>query len=122
MKSPEQAVIVVVCPFVQDKKRSESGEGRQLGSLSDIRAHVALPPGKKKFMSVIKFARVLRMRINSKRCALGILEGNILFNDSLNTFYLRKEGNVIFNDALNTFYLRLYGVRYMVKDHSDSER
>ena len=35
---------------------------------------------------------------------------------------LRKEGNVLFNDALNTFYLRLYGVRRMVKDHSDSER
>ena len=34
----------------------------------------------------------------------------------------RKEGNVLFNDALNTFYLRLYGVRHMVKDHSDSER
>ena len=34
----------------------------------------------------------------------------------------RKEGNVLFNDALNRFYLRLYGVRHMVKDHSDSER
>ena len=34
----------------------------------------------------------------------------------------RKEGNVLFNDTLNTFYLRLYGVVYMVKDHSDSER
>ena len=33
-----------------------------------------------------------------------------------------KEENVLFNDALNTFYLRLYGVRHMVKDHSDSER
>ena len=33
-----------------------------------------------------------------------------------------KEGNLLFNDALKTFYLRLYGVRYMVKDHSDSER
>ena len=32
-----------------------------------------------------------------------------------------KEGNVLFNDALNTFYLRLYDVRHMVKDHSDSE-
>ena len=31
----------------------------------------------------------------------------------------RKEGSVLFNDALNTFYLRLYGVRLMVKDHSD---
>ena len=29
----------------------------------------------------------------------------------------RKEGNVLFNDALNTFYLRLYGVGHMVKDH-----
>ena len=27
-----------------------------------------------------------------------------------------------FNDTLNTFYLRLYGIRHMVKDHSDSER
>ena len=33
-----------------------------------------------------------------------------------------KEGSVLFNDTLNTFYLRLYGVRHMVKDHSDSER
>ena len=32
-----------------------------------------------------------------------------------------KEGNVLFNNELNTFYLRLYGVRHMVKDHSDSE-
>ena len=39
--------------------------------------------------------------------------------------YLKKrerEKNVLFNDALNTFYLRLYGVRHMVKDHSDSEK
>ena len=90
-------------------------------------------------------------------------EGNVLLNDALNTFYLRlygvrhivkdhsdsernegrkcficsvvridlnmsrphwatrKEGNVLFNAALNTFYLRLYGVRHIVKDHSDSE-
>ena len=34
----------------------------------------------------------------------------------------RKEGNILFNDAINTFYLRLYGVRHMVKDHSDSEK
>ena len=80
-------------------------------------------------------------------------EGNVLFNDALNTFYLRlydvrhmvqegrkemfyltthsthfiygymtldiwyrKEGNVLFNDALNTFYLRLYDVRHMVQE------
>ena len=34
----------------------------------------------------------------------------------------RKEGNVLFNDALNIFYLRLYGIKHMVKDHSDSGR
>ena len=32
----------------------------------------------------------------------------------------RKEGNVLYNDTLNTFYLRLYGVGHMVEDHSDS--
>ena len=37
-------------------------------------------------------------------------------------FIGRKEGNILFNDALNTFYLRLYGVRHMVKNHSDYER
>ena len=31
------------------------------------------------------------------------------------------EGNVLFNDALNTFYLRLYDVGQKVKNHSDSE-
>ena len=38
------------------------------------------------------------------------------------TSNLQLEGNVLFNDALNTFYLRLYGVTHMVKDHSESER
>ena len=31
----------------------------------------------------------------------------------------RKEGNVLFNDTLNTFYLRLYCIRCIVKNHSD---
>ena len=34
----------------------------------------------------------------------------------------KRERKVLFNDVLNTFYLRLYGVRHMVKDHSDSEK
>ena len=34
----------------------------------------------------------------------------------------RKEGNDLFNDTLNTFYLWLYGIGHMVKDHSDRER
>ena len=33
-----------------------------------------------------------------------------------------KEGYVLFNDTLSTFYYWLYGVRHMVKNHSDSER
>ena len=33
-----------------------------------------------------------------------------------------RERNVLFNDTLNTFYLQLYGVRHMFKDHSDSEK
>ena len=33
-----------------------------------------------------------------------------------------KEGNALFNDTLNTFYLRLYYVGHMVKGNSDSER
>ena len=62
-------------------------------------------------------------------------EGNVLFNDALDTFYLRLYGvghmvkdhsdnerkeNALFNDALNTFYLQLYGVGHMVKNHSGS--
>ena len=31
------------------------------------------------------------------------------------------EGNVLFNHALITFYLQLCGVGHMVKDHSDSK-
>ena len=34
----------------------------------------------------------------------------------------RKQGLVLFNDALNTFYLRLYGVGHMVKDHREKSR
>ena len=46
----------------------------------------------------------------------------IMTSEMMMMLLLMKEGHVLFNDALNTFYLRLYGVRHMVKDHSDSER
>ena len=32
------------------------------------------------------------------------------------------EGNVLFNNTLNTFHLWLYGVGHRVKDHSDNVR
>ena len=34
----------------------------------------------------------------------------------------KKEGHVLFHDTLNTFDLLVYGVGYMVKNHSDNER
>ena len=60
---------------------------------------------------------------NVSRSALRLVaNGNFVFKIA-NTFLEgRKEGNVLFNDALNTFYLRLYGVIHMVKDHSDSDK
>ena len=33
-----------------------------------------------------------------------------------------EEGNILCKDALNTFYLWLYGIRLMVKNHSDSKK
>ena len=48
--------------------------------------------------------------------------GSLLQNDISQCALGRKEGNVLFNDALNTFYLRLYGIGHMVDDHSDSEK
>ena len=45
-----------------------------------------------------------------------------LTTHSTHFIYGYMEGNVLFNDALNTFYLRLYGVRHIVNDQSDSER
>ena len=32
-----------------------------------------------------------------------------------------KEGKVLFNDTLNTFYLQLYGVGHKVKNQSDNK-
>ena len=35
-----------------------------------------------------------------------------------NSKRLRKEGNVLFNDALNTFYLQLYGVKQIAREET----
>ena len=59
-------------------------------------------------MSVLDFVTIVVRR--------RLLQQNIINKEG------RKEENVLFNEALNTFYLWLYGVRHMVKDHSDSER
>ena len=46
----------------------------------------------------------------------------LMFVSETATLLKMRERNVLFNNALNTFYLRLCGVRHMVKDHSDSEK
>ena len=51
-----------------------------------------------------------------------ISKKNSFLSGSTGVCKKQRERNVLFNDALNTFYLRLYGVRHMVKDHSDSEK
>ena len=57
-------------------------------------------------------------------CALQTFRADLYTGMHTKTFCQkgRKEGNVLFNNTLNTFYLQLYGVKHMVKDHSDSER
>ena len=42
----------------------------------------------------------------------------ISYSTHYNFGYLEEEGNVLFNNKLNTFYLQLYGVR----DYSDSKK
>ena len=46
----------------------------------------------------------------------------LLHEESEYTSDWERERIFLFSDALNTFYLRLYGVRHMIKDHSDSEK
>ena len=46
----------------------------------------------------------------------------LTLNHTFKLKVLRRKENVLFNDALNTIYLRLYGVGYVVKNLSDSER
>ena len=60
------------------------------------------------------------MDVNVYFCRQDITYHNVIYQP---WYDIHSEGrSVLFNDALNTFYLRLYGVGHMVKDHSDSER
>ena len=58
----------------------------------------------------------------SRRNSWVIVTGPAIPTNDFQSLFVMKAGNVLFNDTLNTFYLRWYGVRHMVKDHSDSER
>ena len=46
-----------------------------------------------------------------------VIETTELCNLLVSSFHEKKEGNVLFNNAFNTFYLPLYGIGHMVKDH-----
>ena len=54
----------------------------------------------------------------------GYMDGNVLFNDTLNTFYLRLYGRkeMFYLTTHTTHFIYGYMIRHMVKDHSDSER
>ena len=68
----------------------------------------------------------LLLMISSKGSFICIIPTDKLTNSRMSLWIMsyiwRKEGHALFNDALNTFYLRLYGVRHMVKDHWESEK
>ena len=54
------------------------------------------------------------------QCLLEVGLRSVIFSETV-TIYCKEE-NVLFNDAINTFYLRSYGVGHMVKDHAGSTR
>ena len=75
------------------------------------------------FSNTICAELVKRKKRKKKRSILVSFQNCFICALIFGHHYLReRERTVLFNDALNTFYLRLYGVRHMVKDHSDSEK
>ena len=76
------------------------------GAVGEIKVRV--PVGTERDVLFNDALNTLYLRLYGQR------ERNVLFNDTLNTFinrYMGTERDVLFNDALNTFYLRLYGER-----------
>ena len=57
---------------------------------------------------------------NKPRCLFSVWYG-IFFSMSKAICHGRGR-NFLFNNVLNTFYIHLYGVRHIVKDHSDNKR
>ena len=64
----------------------------------------------------------LKMVYGFKNCVSVVNPAKVVLCSILSPVHLSHEGIILFNDALKTFYLWLYGIRHMVKDHSDSER
>ena len=66
----------------------------------------------------IDITMLVNLRKDLKRVAA---ERGIKFS-YMPVFIKVKEGIVLFNDALNTVYLRLYSIGHKVTDHSDCEK
>ena len=47
---------------------------------------------------------------------------NVLARPMVEPVVVLVEGNVLFNDTFNTFYLWLYSIGHMAKNHSDNDR
>ena len=71
-------------------------------------------------MHVLPFCVSLQTFVDSRLCESDVFSSVSAAQFAHLLFCVTK--NVLFNDALNTFYLRLYGVIYVAKDHSDSEK
>ena len=70
-------------------------------------------------MSLLSVLMIMMIVLMVAKVLGGVSGGG---DDAGNSSSDYDEGTILFNDALNTFYLRLYGVGHMVNDHSDSER
>ena len=79
-----------------------------------------------RFRVMVGLVLVVRARLISIiSLSVSLLHYQYQYHYYIVTLKGRKEGNVLFNDTLNTFYLQLYGVTHMhdmVWDHSDGER
>ena len=76
----------------------------------------------KKLKHISCLSRTVGYYFEGKKIVCGITEALNFCSELVVFVSSERERNVLFNDTLNTFYLRLYGVRHMVKDHSDSEK
>ena len=84
--------------------------------------HIVLPPPPIDFLDqplvILVFNTDVSIKVNGSVTYHIINEGHAHVHAIVKGKEGRKEGNVLFNNVLNSFYLRLYGVGYMVKDYS----
>ena len=107
---------ILICRRLTKNIKGDRKAGNKVihnGFTNKYQKHVFLWGGRKE---------IFYLTTHSTHFIYSYMEGIVLFNDFIYGYMGERERNVLFNDALNTFYLRLYGVRHMVKDHSDNEK